>query len=175
MLDLLLQWEDTGLENKLMDFTWAKSPGHYPLPKHLPLIPMQETLSVWGILTRSLWEKCWKGIFPGCLFRLPAALTAGGAAAVSAFLLQKLHHVISLRSQGDEKKNGPIGFLIKKGYIHKRWKVKLLLETQQRLNRWRSSEMEFGFNKVAVQKGRGRPFFGGKCHTLVLIKCLVVW
>lgn len=34
--------------------------------------------------------------------------------------------------------------------------------------------MEFGFNKVAMQKGRRRPFFGGKCHTLVLIKCLVV-
>lgn len=69
----------------------------------------------------------------------------------------------------------PYRIFDKKGYIHKRWKVKLLLETQQRLNRWRSSETEFGFNKVAVQKGRGRPFFGGKCHTLVLIKCLVVW
>ena len=49
-----MQRADARLENKLMGFTLAKSPGHSPLPEHLPFISMQETLSVWGILTRSL-------------------------------------------------------------------------------------------------------------------------
>lgn len=169
-----MYWEDVRLENKLMGFTKWQICRLFSPSRALALHFYARDILGLGDSYQGLVREMLKRDFSRLPFPSSCCISCRWWSCCFGISSSKAisRNIAEITRRWGEK--WPYRIFVKKGSIHKRWKVKLLLEIQQRLNRWGSSETEFGFNKVAMQKGRRRPFFGGKCHTLVLIKCLVV-